>query len=349
MFVHYTEGHLTIPPLLFTSSLNHLLNTITKICNAGCFIFLCYDHVSPLTDAGRLFAVFFGLIGIPLMFITAADIGKFLSEMVTRSYGKFLELTRYLTKKFFPPKNGQNQPPPPRKTSQTPEDILFGLDQGDDDNPRVELPIFAYFGLILGYCAIGGLLFNSFENGPVWSFIHGFFFSFNTITTIGLGNVMVRNVVYLVLIVIYCIVGLAVITMCVDLASAQLKVLFTKLHYFGRKFRGARSTFMTMSDDIREAIRIIAALKKNRPSKEQITLEDIKKFLEIEQQYMARPFVPTDIQFLKWVDEDDLSVSNRSGSFVGVCPTPPPPPQLPYASNGTVGSASFMDSTMVYM
>ncbi|KAK6034380.1 hypothetical protein COOONC_28113 [Cooperia oncophora] len=43
-----------------------------------------YDHVTPTTDPGRIFTVFFGLIGIPLMFITAADIGKFLSEIVIR-------------------------------------------------------------------------------------------------------------------------------------------------------------------------------------------------------------------------------------------------------------------------
>lgn len=43
-----------------------------------------YDHVTPTTDPGRVFTVFFGLLGIPLMFITAADIGKFLSEIVIR-------------------------------------------------------------------------------------------------------------------------------------------------------------------------------------------------------------------------------------------------------------------------
>ena len=40
--------------------------------------------MTPTTDPGRIFTVFFGLIGIPLMFITAADIGKFLSEIVIR-------------------------------------------------------------------------------------------------------------------------------------------------------------------------------------------------------------------------------------------------------------------------
>lgn len=215
--------------------------------------------------------------------------------------------------KFFP-RYAAKTPPTAKPKTPNPDDILFGLD--GEHEQRVELPIVAYFTLILGYCAIGGLLFNSFENGPVWSFIHGFFFSFNTITTIGLGNIMVRNMMYLGLIVIYCIVGLAVITMCVDLASAQLKMLFTKLHYFGRKIRGARSQFfMAMSDDIKEAIRLIAALKKSRFSKDNITLEDIKKFLEIELQYKNQPFVPSNIHFIQWVDEDE-AISERSGNYM---------------------------------
>lgn len=66
------------------------------------------------------------------------------------------------------------------------------------------------------------------------------------------------------LIVFYVIIGLAVITASLDLCSATLKRTFTKLHYFGRKIRGARKGFANMSDDIREAMKIIAALKKTR-------------------------------------------------------------------------------------
>lgn len=39
-----------------------------------------YGEVSVDTDYGKIFSVSFAFLGIPLMFITAADIGKFLSE-----------------------------------------------------------------------------------------------------------------------------------------------------------------------------------------------------------------------------------------------------------------------------
>lgn len=53
--------------------------------------------MTPSTDPGRIFTVFFGLVGIPLMFITAADIGKFLSGIVIRSYSKLLEIISWIT------------------------------------------------------------------------------------------------------------------------------------------------------------------------------------------------------------------------------------------------------------
>lgn len=68
------------------------LYALTVITSTG------YDHLSPLTDLGRIFTVIYGLLGIPLMFITAADIGKFLSDLVIRGYAKFLALYAWLSK-----------------------------------------------------------------------------------------------------------------------------------------------------------------------------------------------------------------------------------------------------------
>ena len=207
------------------------------------------------------------------MFITAADIGKFLSEMVTKSYRSFVQLKRWLRgignrMKAFCCRFIQRaflsiqlslfrccgKAQKAEESSKLNGDVV-APDKNDDvldewnlpsEDESVELPIFAYFGMIIGYCAIGSALFNTWEKGPIWydiertflsrsthsfrSFIHGFFFSFNTITTIGLGNILVRQLLYLVLIVIYVIVGLAVITMCVDLASSQLKVAYIYVH-----------------------------------------------------------------------------------------------------------------------
>uniref|UniRef100_A0A915KJ83 Potassium channel domain-containing protein n=1 Tax=Romanomermis culicivorax TaxID=13658 RepID=A0A915KJ83_ROMCU len=252
------------------------------------FLVLGYDHVSPATDAGRIFAIIFGLVGIPLMFITAANIGKFLSEMVTNGYIEYVRIKRYLYNRIKRIKNINS---------------TFVIDNEEHDFLRAKLPILAYFFIILSYCSLGGLFFSNYEQGSSWTFISGLFFSFNTITTIGLGNVSVDSVPYALFIIVYCIVGLAVITMCVDLASAQLKKLFTKLHYFGRTFRGARSTVMNMGDDIKELIRLIAALKSGK-SKAQVTLDDLKFFIEYDRS-VARAYEPKGSKFFKYMDDED--------------------------------------------
>uniref|UniRef100_A0A0M3IKW1 Ion_trans_2 domain-containing protein n=1 Tax=Ascaris lumbricoides TaxID=6252 RepID=A0A0M3IKW1_ASCLU len=357
---HEYDDRFTLTGQLWTDSEEHMvtrwsfaaavLYALTVITSTG------YDHVTPSTDPGRIFTVFFGLVGIPLMFITAADIGKFLSEVVIRSYGKLLELFTWIGSVIDAIRdyvNDENDSIDSRKRrgsrrvsildeEDDDEDrlqlpiasyfaliigycaigsLLFNafekgpiwkrrgsrrvsiLDEEDDDEDRLQLPIASYFALIIGYCAIGSLLFNAFEKGPIWSFMHGLFFSFNTITTIGLGNIYVRDQFYLALIVAYVIIGLAVITASLDLCSSTLKRTFTKLHYFGRKIRGARRGFANMSDDIREAMRIIAALKKTRPSKERITLEDLKRFLEVQEHLIRQPYVPYNVHIFRWIED----------------------------------------------
>ncbi|CAD6189168.1 unnamed protein product [Caenorhabditis auriculariae] len=277
------------------------LYALTVITSTG------YDHVTPATDPGRIFTVFFGLIGIPLMFITAADIGKFLSEIVIRTYAKLLEMWRMIASlvelmrtHIFDTDVDSIDSIELKKNKKTNLDD----EECEDEEDRLQLPIASYFTLIIGYCCIGSLLFNTFEKGPVWSFIHGVFFSFNTITTIGLGNIRVTQHFYLALAVFYVIIGLAVITASLDLCSSTLKRTFTKLHYFGRKIRGARRGFANMSDDIREAMRIIAALKKTRPSKDRITLEDLKRFLEVQEHLLRQPYVPYNVHLLRWIEDN---------------------------------------------
>ncbi|KAK0404622.1 hypothetical protein QR680_017544 [Steinernema hermaphroditum] len=275
-----------------------VLYALTVITSTG------YDHCTPSTDPGRIFTVFFGLVGIPLMFITAADIGKFLSEIVIRSYGKLLELFAWIGSILDAIKDYLSDADDDSINSRKlRRERVVEMDEEEDDEERLQLPIASYFALIVGYCAIGSLLFNTFEKGSVWSFIHGLFFSFNTITTIGLGNIYVRSHLYLALIVTYVIIGLAVITASLDLCSSTLKRTFTKLHYFGRKIRGARRGFANMSDDIREAMRIIAALKKTRPNKQRITLEDLKRFLEVQEQLLRQPFVPYNVHIFRWIED----------------------------------------------
>jgi hypothetical protein len=45
-------------------------------------LFLGYGHLVPITPTGRVFCIGFALVGIPLLLVTIADIGQFLSEFL---------------------------------------------------------------------------------------------------------------------------------------------------------------------------------------------------------------------------------------------------------------------------
>ncbi len=129
--------------------------------------------------------------------------------------------------------------------------------------------------------------------------------SFNLIVTVGLGDLVVEDQVYLWMIVAYVIIGLSVVTMCVDLASTHLKAYFTKIHYYGQ----ARSRFLGMSEDIREMVQLISAMRQKKGGGK-VTWNDVRQYMEMEQESArARAFIPRDIHKLRYVDETSSAMS----------------------------------------
>lgn len=50
---------------------------------------LGYGHLVPQTFTGQLVCIFFAMLGIPLILVTTADMGKFLAEYVSGVYDKY--------------------------------------------------------------------------------------------------------------------------------------------------------------------------------------------------------------------------------------------------------------------
>ncbi|KAE9554484.1 hypothetical protein FO519_002295 [Halicephalobus sp. NKZ332] len=256
-----------------------LLYVLTVLTTCG------YGEVSVDTDFGKIFSVIFALIGIPLMFITAADIGKFLSETLLKSVNQWAIFKRKLKST-----NGQI-------------DEFMGIDGTED---KLWFPIGAYVSCICLYCSMGSVMFINFERN--WSFIHAFHFGFNLIVTVGLGDIVVTNYIFLALIVAFVIVGLAVVTMCVDLASTHLKAYFTRIHYFGRAKR-----FLGMSEELKEIVALLGAMRKKKGGK--VTWNDVRDFLDNE--LRDRPFEPHELLMkLRFIDETSSGMSTiRHNSF----------------------------------
>ncbi|KAL3082031.1 hypothetical protein niasHT_038361 [Heterodera trifolii] len=240
-----------------------LLYVLTVLTTCG------YSEVSVNTDLGKIFSVIFALKVLYEFFCIHKIGGKYRRKSIqsaTTSMGAVAL------------------------------DMLEGMDQIDEPT-NLWFPIGAYVMCICVYCSIGSFMFMNWEEK--WSFIHSFHFGFNLIVTVGLGDLVVTDYIFLCLIVAFVIVGLAVVTMCVDLASTHLKAYFTSLHYFGRAKR-----FLGMSEELREIVTLLGVLRRKKHGK--ITWDDVCNFLENE--LYNRPFEPHELLMkLRFIDENTLS------------------------------------------
>lgn len=105
------------------------------------------------------------------------------------------------------------------------------------DLDKVTVPIYVSLLLILGYIAIGALMFTLWEKD--WNYLIGFYFCFITLSTIGFGDYVPGTSLdawnsqeKLVICAMYLLFGLALIAMCFDLMQEQARNAFRSI---GRK------------------------------------------------------------------------------------------------------------------
>ncbi|KAI6176719.1 TWiK family of potassium channels protein 7 [Aphelenchoides bicaudatus] len=159
-----------------------------------------YGNQAPVTTQGRLICIFYALFGVPLILITVADLGKFLSENIIWLYTLYAD----------------------RRKKKDHDSTSIGTVEDEVDQEKKELaqlglehyitiPILLIATILLGYMLIGAVVLARFEK---WSFFEGFYFSFITMTTCWIWRYR-----------------------CIDLVGLQY---IRKIHYFNRKVQDAR-------------------------------------------------------------------------------------------------------------
>ncbi|KHJ84953.1 Ion channel [Oesophagostomum dentatum] len=154
-----------------------------------------YGNLVPVTWHGRMFCIAYALLGVPLILITVADIGKFLSENIIWLYSRYSKARNRCRRHNYaalPTKDEQNREG---------EQLMQGLEQ------YISIPVALIVVILLGYMAVGAVLLGSWEN---WPFFSGFYFSFITMTTVGFGDIVPINREFYLLDLCYIIVGLAI-------------------------------------------------------------------------------------------------------------------------------------------
>ncbi|XP_063706471.1 TWiK family of potassium channels protein 7 [Culicoides brevitarsis] len=144
-----------------------------------------YGNIAPVTFEGRLFCIFFALIGIPLTLTVIADWGVLFATAST-SLAKNLPISN------------------PKKKSSSNKKLLYA------------------FGAVvfLGvYLAAGAGMMLLIEDD--WGFFDGYYFCFITMTTIGLGDLVPSRPEFMVVCTLYILIGLALTSTIIELVRRQ--------------------------------------------------------------------------------------------------------------------------------
>ncbi|XP_047032945.1 potassium channel subfamily K member 15-like [Helicoverpa zea] len=201
------------PRWSFSASFLYALTLITTIG---------HGNVTPRSPVGKLVAVAYACVGIPIIMLYLSTIGEALARRVRALYSRVLPRPRAAR---------PARPDPPRRT---PFQAALNLDTLSApthftcrDHTRV--PILLSLLLIALYIALGTVVFHSTER---WTWVDGCYFSFASLATIGFGELRPglhastvsakAEDVAVGVCCLYILVGVVVVAMCFNLVQEEL-------------------------------------------------------------------------------------------------------------------------------
>ncbi|XP_014207231.1 uncharacterized protein LOC106638526 [Copidosoma floridanum] len=230
------------------SFLNSMMYSLTVISTIG------YGHISPSTTTGRALTIVYAIIGIPMFLIVLADFGKlftrgikFLWAFVRRLYhngscrkvqktAQVQEMMKgvQLVYDFATFRRPSEVEEMQRQQQQQQQQTTLGIDGSASQRPdspatsamsvfqvddEFNLPISVAITILVLYIICGAAVFNYFEE---WTFFESFYFVFISMSTIGFGDFVPKDPIYMMLSIVYMIFGLALTSMCINVVQVML-------------------------------------------------------------------------------------------------------------------------------
>lgn len=90
-------------------------------------------------------------------------------------------------------------------------------------NDEFNLPVTLALSILVLYIFLGAVAFQILEN---WDFFSSFYFVFISLSTIGLGDFVPSNHIFMILSIIYLVFGLALMSMCINVVQDKLSDTF---------------------------------------------------------------------------------------------------------------------------
>uniref|UniRef100_A0A0K0E9J2 Potassium channel domain-containing protein n=1 Tax=Strongyloides stercoralis TaxID=6248 RepID=A0A0K0E9J2_STRER len=155
-----------------------------------------YGNLAPTSKGSQIFTMIYGAIGIPLFLITIADLGRFFKTAI-------LFLLQIIFKREIKKSGDQHL------LREIGEVILVSL-------------------CFLAFIAAGSAILPLWESDL--TYFQSVYFSYMSLTTIGLGDIVPRRMDFLLPTLVYITIGFWLTTALVE----QLADVFRLVHYYGR-------------------------------------------------------------------------------------------------------------------
>nr|XP_053643041.1 TWiK family of potassium channels protein 7-like [Cherax quadricarinatus] len=203
-----------------------LLLTITIMTTIG------YGNTVPLTNYGRLFCIFFAITGCPIFLVFISKLGSVMAHASVYVYSRFC--CRWCRTRRY----DEELPP---NVSKRQRKLILDDDVGNEEympTNRLNVPITVNLVLMTAYIMLGGVLNSKWEG---WDLLSSCYFTFISLSTIGYGDLVPgqqanetssTNNTKMIICVLYIIIGIALVSMCINLMQDEL---VGKCHWLARE------------------------------------------------------------------------------------------------------------------
>ncbi|EFO83874.1 CRE-TWK-11 protein [Caenorhabditis remanei] len=214
------------------------------------FTTIGYGNIACKTQAGQIATMVYAFVGIPIMLVMLTSLNNFLLKWIKIVTNGFSDILLYVgvrlgvtvirqdevqkrlrytkfAKKMKEWKLSRHAAPSSIAISSSEENRLdICPDDEDEEEMELDPPVLSTLFATVSWIMLSAAVFCLFED---WTFFTSFYFCFISLTTIGLGDVTPANPEYMIATFGVVIVGLSMLTVCIDVIKEKLAQMYMAL------------------------------------------------------------------------------------------------------------------------